>query len=137
MRTRFVTKFRLWVSHRPNPIVTTFRGGILNKVVGVRDCAKVGCHDADLGSPAGQLALGQTSLSQDQIYTLLITSGGTSQRGGGDKDVNTVDPAASLLCSKPDSDEPGVSHAGGKLYGKAADEYKICLGWVQDGAKNN
>src|SRR4051812_14974477 len=74
----------------PNPIDTTFRAGVLGKMVKPRDCDRAGCHTDDFGAPAGQLTLGSTSgTSLDQIYYLLINSGGTSQRGGGDKDVNT------------------------------------------------
>lgn len=114
----------------------TFRGGVI-PALKARDCARSSCHDYDGGSPSGQIPFGGNTISAALLYTMIVTSGGTLQRGGGDLDVNIADPPSSLILAKPDSDDPGVVHGGGKLFGKADDTYKVILGWIQMGAPNN
>ena len=138
----------------------TFRGGV-KETFATRDCGNTGCHvepsPGNLG--AAQLTLVSNSLSDDDLYDLLIDSGGSSQRNsncageapscaddpsnppsGGyccNRTVRENQPGASLLLQKPYGENP-ITHGGGKQFGTDDDlNYLSIKCWIEDGAPNN
>lgn len=137
----------------PNESVDcTFRGGVVETFV-TRDCGNTGCH---LQPGAAQLTL-VGPMDDDEIYRLLLDSGGTAQRNSNcaaegpecaddpnsatgnccNRTVRMNHPAASLLLQKPYLDNP-ITHGGGKAFGSDSDEsYLAVKCWIEDGAPNN
>lgn len=138
-----------------NDVDCTFRVGVM-ETFATRDCGNATCH-IDPGQ--AQLTLLSTTMSENQIYDLLLDSGGTSQRNsncfgespecaddasnppaGGfccNRTVRKNQPGASLLLQKPFADNP-ITHGGGKQFGSDEDKnYLAVKCWIEDGAPNN
>jgi len=138
----------------PNQSVDcTFRGGVMETFV-TRDCGNSSCH---IEPGAAQLTLVSETMSEDEVYRLLLDSGGSSQRNSDcanegpecaddptsatgnccNRTVRRNKPANSLLLQKPFSDNP-ITHGGGKAFGSDQDEnYLSVKCWIEDNAPNN
>lgn len=138
----------------PNQSVDcTFRGGVVETFL-TRDCGNLSCH---LDPGAAQLTLASGIMDDDEIYRLLLDSGGTAQRNSDcanegpecaddptsptgnccNRTVRKNKPAASLLLQKPYLDNP-ITHGGGKQFGSDSDEgYLSVKCWIEDNAPNN
>jgi len=133
----------------------TFSVGVM-ETFATRDCGNVSCH-IDPGT--AQLTLLSTTMSNDEIYRLLLDSGGSSQRSSGcggespecaddpndppaggyccNRTVRPDHPSASSLLQKPYADNP-VTHGGGKQFGSDDDlNYMSVKCWIEEGAQNN
>lgn len=133
----------------------SFSGGVM-ETFATRDCGNAGCHGQNFSA---QLQLVSPDLSNDEIYDLLLDSGGIVQRtsnchleweGCEDdpgnppsgefcciRDVRPGFPGRSLLLQKPFADS-NEGHGGGKQFGSDEDEGYLSIEcWIEDGAPNN
>ena len=131
----------------------TFRVGVVETFL-TRDCGNLSCH---LDPGQAQLSLASGTMDDDEIYRLLLDSGGTAQRNSDcanegpecaddptsstgnccNRTVRKNKPAASLLLQKPFLDNP-ITHGGGKQFGSDGDEsYLSVKCWIEDNAPNN
>lgn len=106
------------------PIEINFERDVLS-VLTTKGCNSSSCH----GSPAGQsgfkLSLYGASAEADHA---MITTAHNGRR------VDRTNPANSLLLRKPSF---AVPHGGGQLLSKDSDEYRILLGWIEQGARRS
>lgn len=145
---------------RPTPtpdgsVDCTFSGGVM-ETFATRDCGNATCH----GSPfTADLQLVSADLSNDELYHLLMNSGGSAQRAGdchlewegcaedpgnppaGEfccvRAVRPNFPERSLVLTKPYS-ESSEGHGGGKQFSSDQDEGYLSIEcWIDNGAPND
>ena len=129
----------------------TFSVGVMEAFL-TEDCGNSGCHGQN---PNAQLQLVSADVDIDEIYRMLMDSGGTLQRlsncesepescaedpaGAGccTRDVRPNFPERSLLLMKPYA-ESTEGHGGGKQFSTDAEPgFRSIECWIDNGAPND
>ena len=117
-------------SQAGSPTPVSFTAAVI-PALNTKNCTSAGCHGST--NPASNGGIYMIATNQTAMWMNLRFVAGND----GNIVVNTANVATSELLLKPDMNDAGLSHTGGKLWQSGQAEYDTVKNWITQGAPDN